>query len=144
MKKSLIIIVTFFIIILLIIALNYKNYDIEKINIENFNKEYEQYNSENLNGLDITTIINKAISNNEKNEITKDNNGMYKLDDKYSIEIYVSMVNGENAYPMEKFIQADLNDFIRYFGEVGFKCTDVKYHKETGRVASMTFEIKEY
>ena len=37
-----------------------------------------------------------------------------------------------------------IDSFIEYFGVVGFKCTDIQYHKTSGRIASMTFEATEY
>ena len=66
--------------------------------------------------------------------------------EKYEVDIiiYVIMVKDEPAYRMERFTQVGINDFIRYFGEISFKCTDVTYHEKNGRVSSMTFEIEEY
>ncbi len=37
-----------------------------------------------------------------------------------------------------------INSFIEYFGVVKFKCTDVKYHKSSGKISEMTFEATEY
>ena len=90
--------------------------------------------------------ITKALrpSNNEKYQIPKDDNGIYVLDDEYSIEIYVIMVKDEEPYRMERFSQNDISSFIRLFGEVGFKCVDKTYHDKTGRIATMTFEAEEY
>ena len=144
MKKIFIIFITIMVVILLVFVVKYNSYKKSQNEISKFNLDYEYYNKDNLNGLDIMTIINKAITNNDKYEIPKDNNGLYVLDDKYSVEIYITMIINNTTYKMERFGQANTNDFIRYFGEVGFKCTDVQYHKKTGRISSMTFEAKEY
>lgn len=144
MKKVLILMIAILLIAIGVVGLNYKDYEIKKIDNNLFNSTYEEYNKTNLNGLDITTIMNKAISNNEKYKIPKDEKNLYILDDEYSIIIYVKMVKDEPAYRMERFSEVGINDFIRYFGEINFKCTELTYHEKNGRIASMTFEIEEY
>lgn len=145
MKKSLILILIILIVATVFFVLNYKEYEINQIDLKNFNLEYEKFNKENLNGLDITTVMNLATSNNEKYEIPKDENGLYILDDEYSIEIYVTMIINNETYRMERLTTQEMNsNFIRLFGDIGFKCTDITYHQKTGRVASMTFEATEY
>ena len=64
------------------------------------------------------------------------------MDNEYSIEIYI--VFDGTTYSMEKLNNSGLNEFIRYFADVNFKCIDVKYHKKTGRIASLTFEAIDY
>ena len=76
MKKSLILILIILIVAVVSFLLNYKEYEINQIDLNNFNLEYEKFNKEKLNGLDVTTVMNLATSNNEKNEIPKDENGM--------------------------------------------------------------------
>lgn len=144
MKKILALILLIIIVIVIFFTFNYKNLQKQKEEIRNFNLIYENYNKDNLNGLDITTLINKAVSNNEKYTIPKDEEGLYVLDDEYSIEIYVTMIINETTYRMERINSLGMNSFVAYFGQVSFKCTDVKYHEKTGRIASMTFEAKEY
>lgn len=144
MKKSLVLIVVILCIIVAIIFIKFNNYKIEQAEVKKFNSFYENYNKDNLNGLDITTVINKARSNNDKYEIAKDEEGLYILDDKYSVEIYVTMIINETTYKMERITNLGIDSFIAYFGEVGFKCTEVKYHEKTGRIASMKFEATNY
>ncbi len=144
MKKVLALILLIMIVIVIFFTFNYKNLQKQKEEIRNFNLIYENYNKDNLNGLDITTLINKAVSNNEKYTIPKDEEGLYVLDDEYSIEIYVTMIINETTYRMERINSLGMNSFVAYFGQVSFKCTDVKYHEKTGRISSMTFEAKEY
>ncbi len=144
MKKILAVMLLLIIIILTFFVVNYKNLQKQKQEVENFNLEYERYNKDNLNGLDVTTLINRAISNNEKNAVPKDEQGLYILDDENCIEIYVTMIINETTYRMERINDLGINSFVAYFGQVSFKCTDVTYHKENGKIASMTFEAKEY
>ena len=144
MKKILALILLIILVVVGIFAINYKNLQKKKEEIRNFNLIYENYNKDNLNGLDITTLINKAISNNEKYMVPKDEEGLYILDDENSIEIYVTMIINETTYKMERINTLGMNSFVAYFGQVRFKCTDIQYHKKTGKIASMTLEAKEY
>lgn len=143
MKKSLIILIVILLVVAIIGGFQYKTLREEKLQIARFNLRYEEYNKDNLNGLDITTLINRAISNNEKNFVEKNEEGLYNLEDENSIEIYVKMIINNTTYRMERINNLGINSFIEYFGEISFKCIDIKYH-ENGRIASMTFEAKEY
>lgn len=144
MKKTIAIVLVILCVTSVFAYFSIKNKQIAKKEVAKFNSEYEYYNDENLNGLDITTLINKATSNNEKYEIQKDENGLYILDDKYSIEIYITMIINETTYRMERITQLGTTAFVEYFGSVRFKCTSIEYHESTGRIASMTFEATEY
>ena len=84
MKKILAVLLILMIIIVIVVVFYYKDIQAKKQEIDNFNRVYLNYNKDNLNGLDITTIINRAISNNEKYAIAKDEEGLYVLDDEYS------------------------------------------------------------
>lgn len=144
MKKSFFVIALSFTIIVIIIFINFSNIQKQQREAQKFNRSYEEYNKENLNGLDITTIINKVIDNNEKYEIQKNDEGLYIEDDMYSIKIYIKMIINEKTYPMEKINALGMESFIKYFDSVDFKCTDIQYHKKNGRVSQMTFEATEY
>lgn len=144
MKKNIAIVLVILCIISIGAYFYVKNVQAERREVAKFNAEYEYYNDDVLNGLDITTLINKATSNNEKYEIQKDENRLYILDDKYSIEIYITMIINEKTYRMERISELGTTAFVEYFGSVGFKCTNVEYHESTGRIASMTFVATEY
>lgn len=144
MKKYFLIIVIIVITVLSIFFFKYKEYQTQKNEINSFNTQYEIYNKEQVNGLDVITVINKATSNNEKYEIPKDEKKLYILDDEYSIEIYVTLALDELTLEMEKIVSSDITNFVRYFGEVDFKCSNVTYHEKTGRIATMTFTAEEY
>ena len=53
------------------------------------------------------------------------------------------MIINNTTDRMERINNLGINSFTEYFGEVSFKCIDVKYHKN-GKISSMTFEAKEY
>lgn len=139
MKKSLILIATLLIVIIIIVAVKINDLQKNKQKILNFNKEFEYYCDKSILGTDITTLINKAVDNNEKNNVQKDEKGLYVQNRENSIKIYVKMKFTENTYPMESFYTAGINDFTKYFGGISFKCTEVNYH-ENGRISSIIFE----
>lgn len=144
MKKTIVVILSILLTIIICIYMNYKQFIIAQNTSNKFNSDYEFYNKEAILGTDITTLINKAIDNNEKYSISKDENGIYISDNKYSIKIYVYMIISDETYPMESIVKTGLTEFTKYFGEVNFKCTDVKYHQSTGRIAEMTFASTDY
>lgn len=139
MKKTIFVILLVFLAIIACIYMNYKELLSKQTQAQKFNSEFLFYNQEAVLGTSVTTVINKAIDNNEKFQIPKDENGLYIADKENSIKIYVHMLINETTYPMEALKKSGLENFTNYFGEVEFKCTDVKYHESTGKVAEMTF-----
>lgn len=144
MKKTLLIICILFLIIMLILFMNLKQVQKQNRELQKFNSEYEFYNREDLCGVDITTVINKAVDNNEKYEVKKDENGYYVPNEENSIKIYIKLINNEKTYEMERIKQIGLESFVEFFGEVDFKCTDIEYHEKSGKISKMTFESLEY
>ena len=144
MKKFFAILVLAFCITVLIIVVNFNEYQKNQRQVNNFNREFEEYNKEDVLGVDITTLINKAISNNEKYGVQKDENGLYIDDGKNSIQIYITMIINGQTYPMENINKLGMDSFTSYFGVIKFKCTNISYHEETSKIASMTFESTQY
>lgn len=105
MKKTLALILCLIIIILSVIYIKYINYKSEKNEIKKYNLEYEAYLNKQVLGTDLTTIINKAVDNNERNKVQKNENGIYIEDDKNSIKIDIKTIdfNEEVIYNMESF-----------------------------------------
>lgn len=139
MKK----IVIFFIIIIVIICgisyifLNYKaNYNISKKS----NLEFENYLNEEVYGTDLSTVINRAVDSNEKNKVEKNNKGIYLNNDKNSISIEVKMTDNDSVYQMETFYKNGMQNFMNYYSNIKFKCTNIKYHESTKKVKYMLFE----
>ena len=129
---------------MLILFANLKQVQRQNRELQKFNSEYEFYKREDLCGVDITTVINKAIDNNEKYEVEKDENGYYIPNEENSIKIHIKLINNEKTYEMERIKEIGLESFVEFFGEVDFKCTDIEYHKKSGKISKMTFESLEY
>lgn len=142
--KKFIVIIVFILVTIFIVSYNIKTVERQNNEVKKFNQEYEYFDKNTTSGIDITSLINKAISNNEKYDIPKDKEGLYILDDEYSIVIYVKMIIDDNTYRMERLSGEKLNKFTELFGSINFKCTEITYHEKNGRIASMTFEATEY
>jgi len=143
MKKNLLTIFVIFLVIMAILFMKYISIRKKNQEIQKFNYGYEFYNRDNLRGLDITTVINKAIDNNERNKVKKDENGYY-IEDDNSIKIEIKMIINGKTYPMERIKEIGIDNFTEFFGEVHFNCTKVEYHQDTKKISKMTFESIEY
>ena len=143
MKKNLLTICIIFLVIMAILFAKFVSLRKQNLEVRKFNYGYEFYNKDKVNGLEVTTVINKAIDNNEKYGVQKDKNGYY-IEDENSIEIEIKMIINDKVYPMERIKEIGMENFTEFFGEINFKCTGIEYHKENNKVSRMTFESTEY
>ena len=140
MKKNVIIIslILFTIIIICYIGINV-NLKMNK-GIKQQNREYEQYLENEIYGTDVVTLINKAINENESNNIPKDEKGFYINNNQNSITIELVMITDQEkqettTYKMEAISKVGIKEFIKNFNTEKFKITKIEYHKETGHIA---------
>lgn len=141
MKKSLYIIIILFIIILgftLLFIINLQNI-YKKIQKENY--IYEKCLNKEVMGTEVASLINKAVDNNEKYNIGKDENGNYVDDNEYCIKIYVKLQTNGKYFNMESIYDNNVAEFVKNFNLENFKCTKITYHDSTKRVSKVYFEI---
>lgn len=138
--KKILIFLAIVIIIIAIVIVQYSSYKIEYNAIMKENAEYEQYKDKELYGLNVATLINKTIDRNTKNDITKDENGMYIQNDNNSIQIEIYMQDNETTYKMENIYNGGIEKFVQYYGDIKFKCSKIEYHKSTRRIKYILFE----
>ena len=143
MKKIvLIIFIVFLIIVFWLYALKIKQ-ESKVREIKKYNTEYEAYLNKTIYGADLATLINKAVNSNEKNHIKKDKNKHYIENEKDSIKIEIKINLTNKTYSMEEFYNNDTAEFVKFFNAIEFKCNEILYHKETGKVSKMIFEQTE-
>ena len=133
----------FFIIIILIICAIFAMYTSYKANYnisKKSNLSFEKYLNEEVYGSELATVINRAIDRNEKNEVEKNNKGIYQNNDTNSINIEIKMLDDDTIYQMETFYRGGIQNFINYYSNIKFKCVDIKYHSSTNQVKYMLFE----
>lgn len=135
--------VIFFVIIVFIVCgvsylyLNYKaEYNISK----KANLEFERYLNEEVYGVDLATIINRAVDTNQRNQIERSNKGIYISNDTNSINIEIKMIDDDSIYQMETIYNGGIQNFINYYNDIKFKCVEIKYHSSTNKVKYMLFE----
>ena len=149
MKKGIIAILLIVAILVVIISMQIKQNAQNRQDVLSFNREYEKYQDKDLYGIDIVTVINKAVDNNAKNEIEKDANARYINDGEKSIQVELNLIAGVDAktgeketvtHPMERLIEVDLNGFIKNFNLTIFRVKEIEYHEKTGRISKIIFE----
>ncbi len=143
-------IILFFVCVVTIILVVFMNWfmtnkkELQEVNA--FNNNFISYikndNGEmvNISGIDLTTLINKAIDNNEQYGIKKSENGAYILNNENSIEILVQVEKEGNYYLMEAFAVSGMTSFTLLYGELEFKCEKIEYH-ENGKISKLIFGI---
>lgn len=86
-------------------------------------------------GADALTMINKAIDNNKKYSVKKDDKGFYIEDDEHSLVIILILLSNneqneieEKTIRMEMLENAGLDKFISNFGLTTFQYTKIEYN----------------
>ena len=139
MKKVIIFFITIIIIMIGItsyICLRYRNLEIAKQE----NEIFESYYGQEIFGADLATLINKAMDNNAKNDVRKDNNNIYIENEENSVKIDIKFTDDDKVHQMEELFNGNINTFVSLYNQIKFKCTDVKYHTKTNKVKYMIFE----
>lgn len=140
-KQTIVILLLFIIIILGIWFAVMQNMQNER-ELERYNSEFDKYLTSNqLYGTDVATLINKAIDNNNKNGVEKNEKGYYIDNDMNSIKIYIKLEDEGEYYQMERIFKVGMIEFVKNFNLEGFKCTEVNYHKKTGKIKDIYFEV---
>ena len=139
MKK---IIIFFAIVVMIVCTITFQiNSKIqEKNQIESENYEFSQYFDKEIYGIDLASIINKAVDTNIKNKVEKNEQGYFINNDKNSIQIEIYLSESEPTYKMEQIYKQGTEKFVQFFINAKFKCSKKEYHKNTGRIKYMFFE----
>lgn len=132
----------FLIVIIIIVGISYLylNYKSNYYEAQRENKQFESYDGQEIYGSELTTVINKAVDNNQSNEVQKDEKGKYINNDNNSIQIDIKMLDNDKTYTMETLYNGGMDKFIQFYSEIKFKCTKLEYHKTTNKVKYMLFE----
>ena len=83
--KKIFIFIAILIIIVAIVTIALASYQSKQNAIKAENAEYEKYKDQEVNGLEVATLINKSVDKNTKNEIPKDEKGIFIQNDTNSI-----------------------------------------------------------
>ncbi len=132
----------FLIVVIIIVGISYMylNYKANYYEAKKENKQFESYDGQEIYGAELATIINKAVNNNELNEVPKDTKGKYKNNDKNSIEIQIQIIDNKKTYEMETLYRGGMEKFVEFYNQIKFKCNKIEYHESTNKVKYMLFE----
>lgn len=84
---------------------------IKQEQIAKFNREYESYNKQKMYGVDVVTVMNKVISNNER--YADKISGRYLLEDNnYFIDVEVTLLSDVISYATQYIEVEDSNGLI--------------------------------
>ena len=141
MKKKITLILVIFLIILSISIYFIYSYRKNTIESQKINNEYKSYYNVQMLGTELVSILNKTADINEKNEIQKDSEGLYRDNDINSIKIYIKFKYKEEykTLEMEKILNNGVEDFIKSYAAASFKCESINYHSKTKNVKELTF-----
>lgn len=140
MKKIIIIISAIVICIVISITYAYSIYKGNVNQVQKFNNQFSKYVNQEFYGNELATIINLAIDNNEKYNISKDSSGKYITDDSYSLRVDVYMTDTDKTYSMELLNAGEISNLVNNYSNIKFKCTKVEYHKKTSRISYLYIE----
>lgn len=142
MKKILICLIIVLVATTIVVSMWISGNNTKLANIKENNQKYEIYLDKEVFGTDVTTVINKAIDDNEKREIPKDEKGFFIQNDTNSIKVELVMLNGESkeTYQMETLNKVGLSGFIKNFNLINFKCSKIEYHNKTKLISKIVFE----
>ena len=104
------------------------------------NSEYERYLNQEIYGAELATIMNKVIDSNETNAIDKDNKGKYIDNNVDSIKMDVLITDNDTLYDVETIYQGGIENFVKNFNTIKFKCTEIKYHETTKQIKYLLFQ----
>ena len=138
--KKFVTIIILFIVIICIIIYAYYNYKTEYNNINMQIVKFENYYEKEIYGTDLATVINMAIDNNRKNEVMQDEQGIYINNQENSINIQIKITDNDTLYNMETLYNAGMENFVKYYNTIKFKCTKIEYHQKTKKVSYLYFE----
>ena len=122
------------------IAYMYLNFIANRNTAITENMPYETYLNREIFGSDLASVINRAINDNNKNNVKKNKKGIYIANNTNSIKIQVKITDNDTTYDMETFYNNGMDNFIKYYNQIKFKCTNVEYHEATNKIKYMLFE----
>ena len=140
MKQTLLLILAVIFIVICIVCYNLINIQSQNEVIKKENYTYEKYLNKEILGTELATLISKVVDQNEKNNVQKDEKGHYINNQQNSIKIDLKMTTIDKTYPMEEIYNNKIVNFVQNFNTIKFKCTNIEYHKETGKISKLIFE----
>ena len=141
MKNKILILLLIFIIILIFAGYTVYHYRTTTAKAQEINEEYKQYYHTQVLGNELISIINKTIDLNQKNGITKNEEGLFQENDTNSIKLYVKLQYQDDytTVEMEKIADNGIENFIKVYNSASFECTEITYHAKNNNMKTIIF-----
>ena len=123
MKKVILLILAISAIIIATISYIYMTNKANYEMVQRQNVQYESYYQQEIYGPDLATLINKAVDDNNKNEVAKTQKGKYIENTTNSIRIDIKFTDDNTIHAMEEIYNGGISTFIQYYNQIKFKCT---------------------
>ena len=140
MKQTLFLILALIFIVICLVCYNLIDIQSQNKELKEENYKYEQYLNKEILGTELATLISKVVDQNEKNGVQKDQKEYYIDNNQNSIRIDLKMTTIDKTYPMEEIYNNKITNFVQNFNTIKFKCTNIEYHKKTGKISKLIFE----
>ena len=141
MKNKILLVLTIFMVILAISCYIVYQYRSNIIENQKINNQYKSYYQAQVLGTELVSIINETEDINSKNEILKNDEGLYIDNQENSIKMYIEFIYKDEykTLEIEKILKDGIENFIKNYGAQSFKCTKITYHEKTKNVKEITF-----
>ena len=141
MKNKILLVLTIFMVILAISCYIVYQYRLNIIENQKINNQYKSYYQAQVLGTELVSIINETEDINSKNEILKNDEGLYIDNQDNSIKMYIEFIYKDEykTLEIEKILKDGIENFIKNYGAQSFKCTKITYHEKTKNVKEIIF-----
>lgn len=141
MKNKILLILIAFLVILALASYFIYNYRAQFLASQETNKIFESYYNAQMLGTELVSVINKTEDINNKNNVDKNEQGMYIENDTNSIKVYIKLKYKDDytTLEIEKILQDGTDNFIKTYGTASFKGEEISYHEKTGNVKAIVF-----
>lgn len=123
MKKTILLILAILAIIIATISYLYMTNKANYEMAQKQNVQYESYYQQEIYAPDLATLINKAVDDNNKNDVEKTKKGKYIENTTNSINIDIKFTDDNTIHAMEEIYNGGISTFIQYYNQIKFKCT---------------------
>ena len=140
MKKTIIVLICIFIAIIISLYTYYQSTQSALQGVKKFNYQFEQYFDKEIYGADVVTIMSKAIDNNNKYGIARNEENKFIEDNKYCLKVMIKFKDVDQTFDMESIEKAGIEGFMQNFSKSTFKVIEYDYNEDSKRIGKIVIE----